>query len=174
MEICGNGPGDEAEGEDADGEQEDGCDFEGVESAGHGAAGEEKSGGERRVLLTKLVGNTAQEHWNEHSMAASPWGDHRIVFGMITGSLTIGLTSQDTAENALAELGVTAMRFRSPVFHGDTLYAYTEVLTTEPSPERDDAGAVRFRHWGATADDRIVFQCERTVLVKRRSHWFTR
>jgi itaconyl-CoA hydratase len=125
-------------------------------------------------LLTKMVMNTAQEHWNEHSMADSPWGDSRIVFGMITGSLTIGLTSQDTAENALAELGVTAMRFRAPVFHGDTLYAYTEVLAADPAPDRDDAGVVRFRHWGATADDRIVFQCERTVLVKRRSHWFTR
>jgi acyl dehydratase len=124
-------------------------------------------------LLTKLVVNTAQEHWNEHSMADSPWGSSRIVFGMITGSLTIGLASQDTAENALAELGLTKMRFRSPVFHGDTIYAYTEVLYTEDA-DTDDAGIVRFQHWGATADDRIVFQCERSVLVKRRGHWFTR
>jgi acyl dehydratase len=65
------------------------------------------------------------------------------------------------------------MRFRSPVFHGDTIYAYTEVLSTEDAGT-DDAGIVRFQHWGATADDRIVFQCERSVLVKRRSHWFTR
>ncbi|HJQ47034.1 MAG TPA: MaoC family dehydratase [Amycolatopsis sp.] len=124
-------------------------------------------------LLAKLVVNTAQEHWNEHSMADSPWGSSRIVFGMITGSLTIGLASQDTAENALAELGLTKMRFRSPVFHGDTIYAYTEVLSTEDA-DTDDVGIVRFQHWGATADDRIVFQCERSVLVKRRSHWFTR
>jgi acyl dehydratase len=122
-------------------------------------------------LLTKLVMNTAQEHWNEHAMAASPWGDSRIVFGMITGSLTLGLASQDTAENALAELGLDAMRFRAPVFHGDTLYACTEVLAAEPASDRDDAGVVRFRHWGITADDREVFECERAVLVKRRSHW---
>jgi acyl dehydratase len=107
-------------------------------------------------------------------MVDSPWGDSRIVFGMITGSLTIGLTSQDTAENALAELGVTKMRFRAPVFHGDTVYAYTEVLSAEAAPEVDDAGVVRFQHWGATADSRIVFQCERAVLVKRRSHWYSR
>jgi acyl dehydratase len=125
-------------------------------------------------LLAKLVVNTAQEHWNEHSMVDSPWGDSRIVFGMITGSLTIGLTSQDTAENALAELGVTKMRFRAPVFHGDTVYAYTEVLSAEAALEVDDAGVVRFQHWGATADSRIVFQCERAVLVKRRSHWYSR
>jgi itaconyl-CoA hydratase len=125
-------------------------------------------------MLTKLVCNTAQEHWNEHSMAGSQWGDSRIVFGMITGSLTIGLTSQDTAENAICELGLDGMRFRAPVFHGDTLYAYTEVLSAEPAPDREDAGVVRFRHWGATADDRIVFECERSVLVKRASHWRSR
>jgi itaconyl-CoA hydratase len=123
-------------------------------------------------LLTKMVMNTAQEHWNEHSMADSPWGDHRIVFGMVTGSLTIGLTSQDTAENALAELGLDGMRFRAPVFHGDTVYAYTEVLSAEPA-DREDAGVVRFRHWGAVGDT-IVFECERTVLVKRASHWRSR
>lgn len=125
-------------------------------------------------LLTKLVMNSAQEHWNEHRMQDSPWGDRRLVFGMITGSLTIGLASQDTAENALAEVELDRMRFRAPVFHGDTVYAYTEVLAVEPDPDRDDAGLVRFQHWGATGDDRIVFECQRTVLVKRRSHWRSR
>lgn len=125
-------------------------------------------------LLTKMVMNTAQEHWNEHSMADSPWGDSRLVFGMITGSLTIGLASQDTAENALADLGLDRMRFRAGVFHGDTVYAYTEVLDATPAPDRDDAGIVRFQHWGATGDDRIVFECERTVLVKRRDAWRSR
>jgi itaconyl-CoA hydratase len=124
-------------------------------------------------LLTKLVMNTAQEHWNEHAMAGSEWGSSRLVFGMITGSLTIGLASQDTAENALAEVGLTKVRFRAGVFHGDTLYAYTEVLDTSPA-DRADAGIVRFKHWGATADHRVVFECERTVLVKRRAHWRTR
>jgi len=37
--------------------------------------------------------------------------------------------------------------------------------------DRPDAGIVRFRHWGINQDDRPVFEGERTVLVKRRSHW---
>lgn len=121
-------------------------------------------------LITKLVMNTAQEHWNEDSMSDSQWGKSRLVFGLITGSLTLGLASQDTAENALAELGLDAIRFKSGVFHGDTIYAYTEVLAVEPT-EREDAGMVEFAHWGATAEGRIVFECRRTVLLKRRSHW---
>jgi acyl dehydratase len=56
------------------------------------------------------------------------------------------------------------------VHHGDTLYAFTEVLAVDDA-DRDDAGLVRFRHWGANQDGTVVCEAERTVLVKRRSHW---
>jgi itaconyl-CoA hydratase len=121
-------------------------------------------------FIAKQVMNTAQAHWNEHYLTGGPLGSGRVVFGLITASIVFGLSSQDTAEQALAELGCTALRFRSPVHHGDTLYAYTEVLSTEPA-DRDDAGVVRFRHWGVLHDGRVVFEGERSVLVKRRSHW---
>jgi acyl dehydratase len=121
--------------------------------------------------LSKQVVNTAQAHWNEHALRGSLLGDGRVVFGLITASMTIGLTSQDTAENALAEVSLDKLRFRAPVHHGDTIYAFTEVLSTEPAPDRDDAGLVTFKHWGVTHDDRVVFEGERTVLIKRRSHW---
>jgi acyl dehydratase len=124
-------------------------------------------------LLTKLVMNTAQAHFNEHLMAGSPMGDGRMVFGLVTGSIIVGLATQDTAEQALAEVGLDDVRFTAPVHHGDTLYAYTEVVATEPA-ERDDAGIVRFRHWGANQHGAVVFEAERTVLVKRRSYWATR
>jgi itaconyl-CoA hydratase len=100
-------------------------------------------------------------------MAGSPLGDGRLVFGLVTGSIVIGLATQDTAEQAVAEIGLDAVRFRAPVHHGDTLYAYTEVLATEDG-ERPDAGVVRFRHWGANQEGTIVFEAERTVLVRRR------
>ena len=117
-------------------------------------------------MLTKLVMNTAQAHFNEHFAQKTPFGG-RIVFGLITGSIVIGLATQDTAENAIAEVGLDKMRFTAPVHHGDTLYAYTEVLSKEES-ERDGAGIVRFRHWGVKDDATVVFETERTVLVKRR------
>jgi acyl dehydratase len=125
-------------------------------------------------LLTKMVMNTAQVHWNEHLLTGPPLGPGRVVFGLITGSIVIGLASQDTAENALEEVGLDKLRFRAPVHHGDTLYAFSEVLETIPCADRDDAGLVRFKHWGTTQDDRVVFEGERTVLIKRRSHWEAR
>ena len=124
-------------------------------------------------LLTKLVLNTSQAHFNEHAMAGSTLGDGRLVFGLVTGSIVIGLATQDTAEHARAEVGLDGVRFTAPVHHGDTLYAYTEVLASEDS-DCADAGLVRFKHWGANQEGTIVFEAERTVLVKRRSHWAAR
>jgi acyl dehydratase len=118
-------------------------------------------------LITKLVMNTAHAHFNEHAMQGTAWGQ-RLVFGLVTGSIIIGLATQDTAEQALAEVGLDKMRFRAPVFHGDTLYAYTEVLEKRDA-DRADAGIVRFKHWGTKQDGTLVFEGERTVLIRRRS-----
>ena len=117
-------------------------------------------------LLTKLVMNTADAHFNEDRMKDGPF-EQRLVFGLITGSICIGLATQDTAENAIAEVGLDKMRFTSPIFLGDTLYAYTEVLSKDDG-DRDDAGIVNFKHWGTKQDGTVVFECERRVLIKRR------
>lgn len=122
-------------------------------------------------LVTKLVMNTAEGHWNDLSMRDSPLGEGRIVFGLVTASIVFGLASQDTAEQALAELGCGGLRFSGPVHVGDTLYAYTEVRDLTDAEDRDDAGVVGFHHWGLLDDDDVVFEGHRTVLLKRRSHW---
>lgn len=124
------------------------------------------------VMITHLVMNTAQGHFNEHRMEKTPF-KHRINFGGITASFIIGLAAEDTAEQVLAELGLDKIRFSAPVYHGDTLYAYTEVLSTE-NADRDDAGIVVFRHVGVNQDKKVVFTGERRVLIKRRGHWGTR
>ena len=82
--------------------------------------------------------------------------------------MVIGLAMQDTGENAIAELSLDKIRLKSPVFHGDTLYAYTEVLRTEPA-DSEDAGIVSFKHYGINQKDQVVFEGERRVLIKRRS-----
>jgi acyl dehydratase len=106
-------------------------------------------------------------------MVGTPWG-RRLVFGLVTGSCVIGLATQDTGENALAELAMTGLKFRAPVFLGDTLYAWSEVLEVRDVPERADAGIVRFKHWGTNQEGVVVFEGEREVLIKRQSHWSER
>ena len=59
------------------------------------------------------------------------------------------------------------VRFTAPVFHGDTLYALTEVLDKQ-NGEVADAGQIRFRHVGFNQTESVVFDGERTVLMRRR------
>jgi itaconyl-CoA hydratase len=125
--------------------------------------------GLENVLITNLVMNTAQGHFNEHAMKTSPWKG-RLSYGGVNFSLVMGLAMQDTGENALAELGMDNIRLQNPVVHGDTLYAYSEVLSKEDG-DRDDAGVVTFRHYGVNQDDKQVFEGDRRMLIKRRSHW---
>jgi acyl dehydratase len=128
--------------------------------------------GLENVLITNMVMNTAQSHFNEHAMRNSPYGG-RLSYGGVNFSLCMGLAMQDCGENALAEMGMDNIRLMNPVVHGDTLYAYSEVLSAEPS-ERPDAGIVAFRHYGVNQDDKQVFQGDRTMLIKRRSHWINK
>lgn len=124
------------------------------------------------VLITLQVMNTAQGHFNEDRMQHSAF-KHRINFGGITASFIIGLASEDTGEQVLEELGLNGIRFSHPVLHGDTLYAYSEVLNVE-NANREDAGIVTFRHLGINQDGTQVFTGERKVLIKRRAHWGNR
>jgi acyl dehydratase len=88
-------------------------------------------------------------------------------------SLVLGLACQDCCENALAELGLDNIRLSKPVTHGDTLYAYSEVLEKSDA-DQDDAGIVVFRHYGYNQRDEQVAQIDRRVLVKRKSRWAQR
>ena len=119
-----------------------------------------------------MVLNTAQGHFNEHMMSASPLGTV-ISYGGVNFSIVLGLSSQDTVENALAEIGLDNIKLSHPVVHGDTIYAYTRVLEKRDS-DRDDAGIVVFQHWGVNQHDKLVAELQRTALIKRKSHWADR
>lgn len=121
------------------------------------------------VLITNMVLNTAQAHFNEDAMKNSPSGKI-LCYGGVNFSMVLGLAAQDCCENALCELGLDNIRLKSPVTHGDTLYAYSEVIETRES-DRPDAGEVVFRHFGYNQHGQLVAEVERRVLLKRRSHW---
>ena len=126
------------------------------------------------VLITNMVMNTAEGHFNEHAMQQDALGNglfaKRIVFGGINLSMVLGLAAQDTSEQCLKEVAMDKIRLTNPVFHGDTLYAFSEVLEASAC-EREDGGQVRFRHYGINQDEQLCVEAERTVLLKRRSHW---
>jgi len=124
------------------------------------------------VLVTHMTMNTAEGHFNEDLMKKRPavgkFGGQRVVMGGFTISLVVGLTAEDTSENALADLLYDKIKLHNPVYHGDTLYAESEVLGKEESKDNPKAGIVHFKIIGKNQDGNLVFEGERKVLVKKR------
>ena len=124
------------------------------------------------VGITLQVLNTAEGHFNEDLMQRNAMGregwNSRLQFGGVTIAMVIGLAMQDTGENAVAELGLDKIRLKAPVFHGDTLYAYSEVLEKRQG-DQPNAGVVVFKHYGVNQKDQVVFEGERTLLVKKKT-----
>lgn len=124
------------------------------------------------VLITNLVMNSAQGHFNEDVMAKSSFGKI-LVYGGVNFSMVLGLATQDCCENALAEVGLDNIQLLRPVGHGDTLYAVSEILSKEDSAQ-PDAGYVVFRHSGYNQNEELVAKVDRRALIKRKSHWGNR
>ena len=80
------------------------------------------------VLITNMVLNTAEPHFNEHMVQQDPMFGKRTVFGGINIAMVIGLAAQDTAQHAIREIGMDKLKLFTRVYHGDTLYSYSEVL----------------------------------------------
>ena len=93
-----------------------------------------------------------------------------LCYGGVNFSLVLGLANQDCTQNALREVGLDNIKLTHPVYHGDTLHAYSRVISKEDS-DQEDAGLITFRHWGVNQDNAIVCEVDRIALIKRRSHW---
>jgi acyl dehydratase len=60
------------------------------------------------------------------------------------------------------------MKHPNPAFHGDTIYAETEVLEKRESQSRPEAGLVRLRQIGRKPDGTVVVELVRTVMFFKR------
>lgn len=120
------------------------------------------------VLFSMLTMNTQPLHCNEDFASRTQFGQ-RIVNGLFTLGLITGLTVPELTEGTIvANLGYDKVMHPNPVFHGDTLYAETEVLEKRESKSRPDVGIVRLRHWGKKPDGTVAVEFERTVMFLKR------
>lgn len=120
------------------------------------------------VLFCALTMNTQPLHLNEDFAARTEFG-HRIVNGIFTLGLVIGLTVSELTEGTIvANLGYEKVVHPNPVFHGDTIYAETDVLDMRVSQSRPERGIVRLKHTGKKPDGTIVLEVERSVLFLRK------
>ena len=120
--------------------------------------------------------NTAQAHWNTEAVKDYFGGafERPIVNGTIVIAVVAGLTSEDIAQHSCAEVQLGKITITTPVFPGDTLWAISEILETADAPSRPDAGMIRYAITALNQREQVVCSFERTVLVKRATHWLDR
>lgn len=120
------------------------------------------------VLFSTLTMNPQPLHLNEDFARKTQFGQ-RIVNGILTLGIAVGLTVADLTEGTLvANLSYESVKHPHPVFHGDTIYVETEVISKRESKSKPDRGIVSFRHIARNQDGTIVVDFERTALMLKR------
>jgi 2-methylfumaryl-CoA hydratase len=131
------------------------------------------------IHLTAILDNTSQVHCNQHMIDLNPEqyvGGQLIIFGGIPFVLCLGLSCPDVADNALGDLAYKTGKHTAPLFAGDTVFAATEILGKRDLPGRPDLGVLETRLFGfkarqGTAERVQIFELDREIVVKRRSHY---
>ena len=112
---------------------------------------------------------------NHHPLHTNAWfAEHEtiqkrnVVVGNLVYSLVLGMSVPDVSGSAIANLEIETLQHKNPTFHGDTIYAVTEVIDKVPSSSKPDRGVVTVETRGFNQDGVEVCFFRRKVLVWRR------
>lgn len=95
------------------------------------------------MLATRLYQNTAKVHFNQFSEGKGRFG-RRLIYGGHVISLARALSFNGLA-NAVSIAAINGGRHVNPLFAGDTVFAWSEVLDKAEIAGRKDCGALRLR-----------------------------
>ena len=118
--------------------------------------------------FTLLTVNGNPIHFDAHYSAQTEFRQP-LVNSTFTLALVTGLSVADISRYAI-NLGWEEITMPSPVFHGDTIYAQTEILSTRESKSRPNMGIVQVKTTGFKQDGTIVMEFKRTIMVYKRGH----
>lgn len=94
-------------------------------------------------IATRLYQNTARVHFDQFAGSQSRFG-RRLVYGGHAISLARALSFNGLA-NAFHIAAINGGRHVAPLFAGETVFAWSEVLAVNELPGRADVGALRLR-----------------------------
>jgi 2-methylfumaryl-CoA hydratase len=95
------------------------------------------------MMATRLYQNTARVHFNQFTEGQGRFG-RRLVYGGHVISLARAISFNGLA-NAIAIAAINGGRHVNPLFAGDTVFAWSEVLDRAELGSRKDCGALRLR-----------------------------
>ena len=120
------------------------------------------------IMFCAMTHNPQPLHLDEEFAKTTFYGQ-RIVNSLFTLGLVIGVTvAETTLGTTLGNLGMTDIRFKNPVHHGDTIHVVTRIKDMRESKSRPDCGIVTFEHIGYNQRDEEIAYCIRTGLIKKR------
>ena len=119
------------------------------------------------TLFSMITMNHAPLHIDEHYMSGSQFGQ-RLVNGLFVISLVVGMTVREISGKAIANLEYETVKHLGPTFHGDTIYAETEILEKRESKSKNDRGIlyVETRAWNQR--DETILTLRRRVMIPKR------
>ena len=119
------------------------------------------------TLFSMITMNHAPLHIDEHYMSGSQFGQ-RLVNGLFVISLVVGMTVREISGKAIANLEYETIKHLGPTFHGDTIYAETEILEKRESKSKNDRGIlyVETRAWNQR--DETILTLRRRVMIPKR------
>ncbi|MFH5801190.1 MaoC family dehydratase [Haladaptatus sp. CMAA 1911] len=120
------------------------------------------------VWFTNVTMNLNPMHFNDAYATKTEFGE-RLVDGTFVIALAVGMSVIDISVNATANLGYDEVRHHAPVFHGDTIFAESEILNTRESESREHVGIVTTELRAFNQDDDLVLSLKRTPMVLKRA-----
>jgi itaconyl-CoA hydratase len=119
--------------------------------------------------FTLLTMNQHPIHFDHEYAKKSEFGKP-LVNSCLTVSIVAGMSVSDVSQKNIANLGWDKIVMPAPVFHGDTLYAESEVLGVRESKSRPTQGIVIVKTLAKNQNGIEVISFERTMLVPKRGH----
>ena len=99
------------------------------------------------IYMTLLTQNTNPIHFDDYYSEQTEFGKP-LIDSTFTVALVTGQSVTDLSQNAMANLGWDEIRLPKPVFEGDTIYSYSEVLDKRESNSRPNVGIVNVKTSG--------------------------
>jgi len=109
-------------------------------------------------------------HLSDEEAAKTHFG-RLAASGWHTGCMSMAVIARYVVGQQQAGLGspgIDELRWKKPVYPGDTLHVRGEILDTTPSRSRPEMGSFRTRTTVTNQDDQIVMTFVSIVLIRRR------
>lgn len=121
------------------------------------------------IYMTLLTQNTNPIHFDDYYSEQTEFGKP-LVDSTFTIALVTGQSVTDLSQYAMANLGWDEVRLPKPVFEGDTIYSFSEVLDKRESKSRPNVGIVHVKTSGYNQRGEVVITFKRTFMIYKKEH----